>query len=406
MAAAVPKTLILYSCPGDQDRIRLDKEHRALDELLRKHDLPGHTLRRLHATTVSDFTSALRDETYEIVHFSGHGSPEGICLEDDLHGQSVFIDADRVSRIIQAALPDLRLALFASCYSASAIPVLINAAPFLITMQGTADDEAAIQFISNFYDDLFRHGAFERAFNTAMCSVEFRGKADRIKPILSRRAKQRKGAVIQASVGARRDSIFVDLTEAEPDIAALNIPKDDFLSLLTRKIRLHEWIFRYPRENALLSIGPYFGFFSWTNADDIVTCTRLMQLKSNVDEATCNAWTKLIVTYNDRRCEKHRAAQDPGSPENTATIARALERLHKNVKSYLDDPQLGEPLRKAARTQFAVSFTNALSNVESAEEDLRESDFPSAAIKFEVALSAIHDLINALAAVLTEQPAP
>ena len=72
MATEAPKILILYSCPADQDRIRLDKEHRAIEEILKKHKVKTDRVKRVHATSVADFAQCLREGDYDIVQFSGH----------------------------------------------------------------------------------------------------------------------------------------------------------------------------------------------------------------------------------------------------------------------------------------------------------------------------------------------
>lgn len=42
--------------------------------------------------------------------------------------------------------------------------------------------------------------------------------------------------------------------------------------------------------DALLSIGPYFGLFSWSGPDDVVPCHQIMQIRPELDEATCEVW--------------------------------------------------------------------------------------------------------------------
>ncbi len=83
MFSAMPRILVFYSNPSNSDRLRLDKEDRALDLILERRNIHKSLVHKRHATSVKDFARALRDEDYEIVQFSGHGSNEGIYLEKD-----------------------------------------------------------------------------------------------------------------------------------------------------------------------------------------------------------------------------------------------------------------------------------------------------------------------------------
>lgn len=400
-----PKILVLYSCPANLSRIRLDKEHRALDQVLQKHQLDQACLTRVHATTIPDFARSLREDSYDIVQFSGHGSIAGFCLEDGKQNTSVIVGPSETAQIIQSALPQLRLAFFASCFSASVIDTLIHVAPFVITIEGKADDDAVIAFVGAFYDELFRTQSIERAFKAALYYVALSHQADHIRPLLSRRAAQRQGALVQACFGIDRDSVFIDLSQVQDDIGRLGITREDFLELLTRKIRLHEWIFRYERENALLSFGPYLGLFSWAVADDVITCHRIMRIRPDVEDATLAAWTTLIVAYNDLRCSEYRLAPDPAAEDNSSHLVPALGALRRVLKRFFDNDEIfAEPLRRTLPEQFRISRANAFANFVTAESAYADRDFQATVVKLELALSAIHDFVNGLTLLLTEAP--
>jgi hypothetical protein len=49
-------SLIVFSNPGDTERLRLDKEHRVIDEALSKVGYPPEAVRRLHATRIDDLS--------------------------------------------------------------------------------------------------------------------------------------------------------------------------------------------------------------------------------------------------------------------------------------------------------------------------------------------------------------
>lgn len=396
-----PRVLILYSSPTDQIRLRVDKEHRAIDAVLREHGFPDHLVRRAHATTVADVRKALREDNFDIVQFSGHGSKEGIILEREDFEGSVVLEPTKLSAVIRDALPDLQAMLLLSCYSAEAIPALIEIAPFLVTVHGEADDDGAIEFISTFYSEFFRFNSIESAFSAGLNQLVLLGKAEDTKPILSRRASVRNGFLIQAFVDVRADSILIDLSDVEGDLAYLPFPREDFLSILLRKMRLHGWIFRYPRENAVISMGLIFGLFSWQNARDVVRCHRLMRLRADVDEKACASWVSLLVAYNDLYSHRYRTLPEPAAPENSTVLDKALRSTRYIADVFLTGTR-AEHLRQYAPEQFRVTFVNTYASLDNGEFGFVRSDYAAVIRHLEESLSAIHDLVSALAQRLTQ----
>jgi hypothetical protein len=110
--------------------------------------LPAHTFNRRHASSLDDLVKAIAEKEYAIVQFSGHGSKDGIYLESGGGRSGQLITASRIASLLSEAQPNLKLAIFMSCYSAEALPVLIKAAPYLLTIFGPADDAASIHFIT------------------------------------------------------------------------------------------------------------------------------------------------------------------------------------------------------------------------------------------------------------------
>jgi hypothetical protein len=384
--------------------LRLDQEHRALDRVMERNRLSDSHLRRLHATTVQDFAQALRSNDYDIVQFSGHGSPDGIYLEKE-HGEgATLVSASHVTQLVSAALPSLRLAVLVSCYSSDAAATLLRMAPFLITMDGPAEDAAAIHFVESFYDEFFRSGAIERAHLIALNELRALGKADAFRSVLQRRAKGSGRPLLQATVGQRADSLLIDLGECETDIAALGISRSDFLSLLSRKIRLHEWVFRYPRENAILTIGPYLGVFSWESAEDVVRCHRILRLRATVDAQRAEAWASLLVSYNDLASERYRAVPQPAAPENERLLRQALKRVNDSIKRHFDDASLVALYSTMAPDHFRASATNARAQATAADYKLTDGDLQGAVMHLELSISAIHELVTALTGCVAEKP--
>jgi hypothetical protein len=399
-SGSVSRVLILYSNPADTARLRLDKEHRAVEGVLERANLPNATVRRLHAASVDDIAMALKGQQYEILQFSGHGSPGGFYLESARLDTGELLSPERAAALLRLASPDLKAALFLSCFSASSISHLIEVAPYLITISCQADDDAAIQFVTAFYDSYFRQGSIEQAFSAGLCCLDYLDKGQDLKPVLSRRA-QVKGStrtVIQVFPTRRGDdTLLIDVTEAERAIAALGIARDDFLFLLTRKLRVHRWVFDFPKERALLSIGPYFGTFSWQNAADLVTCHEIMKLRSDVDEETCEAWALLILLYNDLWCSPYRSPLESAPALDLRKLERAVEDFLEVQKRFFEDERRAALLRVQVPDQFKAARALLNANLDLAEGKLHKGEHESTVMYLETALSVLHDLVDALA---------
>ena len=403
MFSAMARILILYSNPSDSDRLRLDKEERALDQILKRRNIDRSLVDKYHATSVKDFVKALRLDDYEIIQFSGHGSDDGIYLENDQIDGGKIVDAGRIAALLQEALPDLKATILVSCFSNSFINEIVNAAVHTITMDGSANDDAAIEFVTAFYDSYFEFNSVENAFRNACVSIDAIGKGQDIKPLLYRRAKEKskQGIQIQAFFDRREDSVYIDLTEAEKDIASLDISYDAFLVLLTRKIRIHKWVFKVPRERALLSIGRYFGEFSWKDPSDVIVCHKIMRVASDVPDSLYDLWAKIVVTYNDLACQRYRIMPNPASAENDGLLKKALDEHYRCYQTFIEVGQYAKLLRSSITDQFRASKALISSNLSQADVMLGRGDLPMLLTCLEVSLSSIHDLVDSLTAVVT-----
>lgn len=396
--SATPKSLIVYSSPERLDRLRLDEEHRAIDQVLAKHHLPVWVIRRIHAATLLDFGFALRERDFEVVQFSCHGDEQGLYFEGK--GAREVTPWKVLSQTLQGAAPSLCVVILNACYSAAAEQALHDAAPFLILMSGSAQDEAAIIFSQHFFDEYYRSGAVEQAFRQATWALESLGFADALKPLLTRRQPSGE-SVVQACFSRRQDSIFINLAEAEQSISLLPISRHEFLALLTRKIRVHSWIYRVERERAVIPIGQFFGVFSWSNAKDVVICHEVLQLRENAIIQDCMGWTRLMVIYNDLRSERYRGMSDPAAVENKVILNDALRSVRACDQYTLCADDVAPAAQKLAPHQYVVTLSTVRVQCDFAQTSLERDDLPRVVIALETAISSIHDLVNELTAAVT-----
>jgi hypothetical protein len=398
---SVPSVLILYSNPDDSSsRLRLDKEHRAIEEMLRRLRVEPAQVQRRHAVSIPDFASAVTGETFEVLQFSGHGCEEGIFLEQAQLNTGELVDAQRLAAILRSATPSLRVLIFMSCFSASSLKDLASAAPYVITVSGEADDEACIAFITAFYEEYLRTRSVGRAFQSASNTIEFFGASGFLHPVLTRRALRGSSPEGLHAAAVRGDSVLVDLSAVEPQLRAAGMYNEAFLSFLSRKLRVHKWIFDQPRDRTLLSIGPYFGEFSWANADDAIRCLRVLRIREGVDEEACIVWADLLISYNDLYASRYRKAANPAGPESERVLKRALEDQRALATHFFGER--AEPIQKAAANQYKVTKALVLANLRHATAALDNSQLDRVVVYLEASLTAIHDLIDALSEYLAE----
>ena len=401
MFSATPKSLVVYSSPESLGRLRIDKEHRAIDSVLAKHHLGADVVHRIQAATLMDLAVALREEDYEVVVFSGHGDEQGLYFEAD-QGET-HVGWDRLAQILKDAVPRLSVVIANSCFSSAGESLLLSATPRLITMIGEIGDEAAIAFSTYFFDEYYRSTSVEQAFRFALHAAKMEEYADALKPHLTCRHKVGQ-SVVQACFSRRHDSIFIDISGAEESIASLPVSRQEFLSLLTRKIRFHEWIFRVPRERAVLQIGRFFGVFSWENANDIVRCHEVLQLRRDISEEDCVEWTHLLVAYNDLRSERYRMLPNPAADENRGVLLRALQNVSRCAQHMSSGT--ADVARKHAPSQYTVTCSTVRVHSDRARDSLEQGLLSEVVVSLEMAITAIHDLLDALTEKITVSSSP
>lgn len=384
--------LIAYSSPAEEDRLRLDREHRRVEESIAATGASSATVERKHATTLEDLARALAIKQYEIVHFSGHGDETGFCFDSNTGDEGTFVKADHLAKLLQTTQRTLSAIVLISCYSSDTAKDLLSASPYVISITGPADDSAAIDFVGHFYEQYFRTSSVESAFNFASAYVN-----DRLDAVLGHSSKS---APLKPRIAvyphSHRDPIYVDLTQAQPTIERLDISSERFSSILTRKLRVHRWIFDGERENAILPIAGYFASFSWKNAKDVIHCHWVYRPKPNLEASTCELISDLIVVYNDVYVSSYRLNPKPVRQQDPRDFRIGLGKLHELMNYFLKDEGRFQVLESIELDVARMLRATCHSNLSMADRKIAESDLASAAIYAETALSAVHDAIERL----------
>lgn len=164
------RILFLAANPQATDEMALDKERKAIAQLLRiANERDRFELHTVWAARVDDVMHALNEWKPTIVHFSGHGASSADVRAEEgtrnfagdpregailLHSETDLahpVGAAALARILQAASPATRIVVLNACYSEEMGRRLSEAVDCVVGMRGAIGDEAARDFSAGFY---------------------------------------------------------------------------------------------------------------------------------------------------------------------------------------------------------------------------------------------------------------
>jgi hypothetical protein len=181
------KVLAIFANPRGADTLRLGTEDRVLREcirLSRNRDLIKLDVR--HAAQIHDVRRALLDDSYDIVHFSGHGTAAGLVLENE-SGDARLVPPAALAELVSAYSPPIQCVLLNACYTTSQGGLLAGSVPYVISMDQAVSDEGAIEFTRGFYDAIGAGKDTAFAFQEGCRTIRLVGLPDGATPSLFQR---------------------------------------------------------------------------------------------------------------------------------------------------------------------------------------------------------------------------
>ncbi len=171
------KILFLGANPRDTTRIRIDEELREIDQQLRLSSGRDRlSLGQKWAVRPDDLQQSLVDNEPQIVHFSGHGSSEGISLEDE-QGNSKEVNAEALSDLFALFKGSVKCVVLNACYSEAQAAAINLHIPYVIGMSSAMPDDAALHFSVGFYKAIAAGKTVEFAFNLGVNAIKLEGLA-------------------------------------------------------------------------------------------------------------------------------------------------------------------------------------------------------------------------------------
>ncbi|MBP7765122.1 MAG: CHAT domain-containing protein [Syntrophaceae bacterium] len=164
------RVLVMISSPADFACLDVAREKanilEALDPLVREGKV---LIRFLEDAGLATLRRVLRNESYHVFHFIGHGGfseqiDEGVLVLEDEEGRSYQANAHRISTALQGGDFPPRLIVLNACegaragksdpYASVAATLVRHGIPAVVAMQFAITDEAAAIFASEFYSAL------------------------------------------------------------------------------------------------------------------------------------------------------------------------------------------------------------------------------------------------------------
>jgi len=168
--------LLVLADPVDGGRLRLLREQQRLTDSLRQSlHRDSFDVQVLADVTADNFGPTLVRTKPTIVHFSGHGSRNGLFFSD-LSGEATKVEPRLLSRLLSiSSQHNLQGVLLNACFTAESFRDQGNLDQQIILMEGALDDSAAIGFAQQFYAYLGEGLSFKEAFTWAEASADLTG---------------------------------------------------------------------------------------------------------------------------------------------------------------------------------------------------------------------------------------
>ena len=120
----------------------------------------------------------------EIVHFSGHGTISGALCFQDNNGQVLPISTEALSALFAQFKQSIRCVILNACYSAKQADVIAKYVDFVVGMDKSIGDDAAIAFSIGFYQALGAGRPFIDAYHFGVAQIQLQGIPEHLTPKL------------------------------------------------------------------------------------------------------------------------------------------------------------------------------------------------------------------------------
>src|SRR6266487_2060607 len=149
------KALFLAANPRSTNRLAIDEEMHEIEQKLRAAEHRDVLVfQSAWAVRPDDLLQLLNQHQPHIVHFSGHGSGEGLSLAGD-DGRDRLVTTRALKMLFTTLKDNIRLVVLNACYSREQAQALVETIDCVVGMKEGIGDRAATTFASNHAVDGF-----------------------------------------------------------------------------------------------------------------------------------------------------------------------------------------------------------------------------------------------------------
>jgi hypothetical protein len=160
------KILMLSANPASTTPLQLDQEARAIEAKIRAAEYRDAVeLITKWAVRPDDLLQSLLQHRPHVVHFSGHGGPEGEIYLLDEQGNRKPASKAALAHLFRTLKDNLRLVVLNACFSRAQAEAITQEIDCVVGMNQAVGDAAAITFAASFYRAIGFGRSVADAFN-------------------------------------------------------------------------------------------------------------------------------------------------------------------------------------------------------------------------------------------------
>lgn len=172
-----PKSKILFYAanPVGEIKLHLDKEVDEIRKTLEESQMANRfELKVLDSGTPIDFMKQMLIEKPQFVHFSGHGTKDGIMMVNET-GYGTLVSKESLAKVFKIFQDDVGCVVMNACFAAEQAEIIQKYVPKVIGTSGAIGDKTAIDFSSLFYRAIAEGNDISFAFEFAKAGAGLEG---------------------------------------------------------------------------------------------------------------------------------------------------------------------------------------------------------------------------------------
>ncbi len=176
--------LLLAANPKEKLSLRIQEEEREIKDRLRRAGYGVVPINTAVAARPRDIQQAMLDFNPQIVHFSGHGRGVlGLCFEDET-GKESLISTQALTELFGIFSDEVECVVLNACYSSSQARAIAKHIDYVVGMDHSIGDRAAIEFSIGFYSAIGSGKSFELAYELGCNAISLAGISEHSVPTL------------------------------------------------------------------------------------------------------------------------------------------------------------------------------------------------------------------------------